>query len=301
MRLATILLAIALVLAASGTARAEDTLYTADGYAIGMTVSPSYPLETAAAVEQSALATLNGLPHGSELAWLHVLIETPAEVVEDCGGDTGTLACYGDDRIVLPGEQIMADAPVPFILAHEYAHHVLAHRRNDPWFASDWGPKRWASVMRVCPTVRSGQLFLDYWTIPAEAFAESYAAMLFPEVHWAWGYDRRLMPTDAARVAIRADVMQPWQGPTIERVSGRLARGAKRVTRLALPLDGDAKLSLRASRPVELTLLNGHRTLATAHGRRPRVTYSVCGQRRVTLRLRALAGATTYRLTTSRP
>jgi hypothetical protein len=40
----------------------------------------------------------------------------------------------------------------------------------------------------------------------------------------------------------------------------------------------------RASRPVELTLLNGHCTVATARGRRARVTYSVCRQRGLTLR-----------------
>jgi hypothetical protein len=78
--------------------------------------------------------------------------------------------------------------------------------------------------------------------------------------------------------------------PTIERSSGLLARGGKRVRRLVLPLDGDAKFSVRASRPVELALLNGRHKLATARGRRPRVTYSVCGQRRITLRLTALAG-----------
>ena len=94
---------------------------------------------------------------------------------------------------------------------------------------------------------------------------------------------------------------QPWQGPTVERVSGRLARGGKRVTRLVMPLDGDARFSVRASRPVELTLFNGHRAVATARGRGARVSYSVCGQRRLTLRLSARAGATTYRLTTSRP
>jgi hypothetical protein len=288
----------ALMLAGAPSAHADDTLYTAEGYAIGMRVSASY--DTGPALEQGVLTTLNGLIHGPELASLHVQIETPQEVARDCGA-ADALACYSADAMVVPGEQVADGPPVPFLVAHEYAHHVLAHRRNDPWFASDWGSKRWASVMRVCPAVRNGELFLGYWTIPAEAFAESYAAMLFPDIHYAWGYDLRLSPTAAAKAAIRADVMQPWLGPTVERSSGRLARGGRRAIRLVLPLDGNATFTVRASRPIELTLLNGRRAVATARGRRARVSYSVCGQRRLTLRVSAPAGATAYRLTTSRP
>jgi hypothetical protein len=296
--LATGAIAALLACAAAAPARADDTLYSAEGYAIGMHVSATYT--NAAELEQSALATLNGLLHGPELATLHVVIETPQEVARDCGSEDA-LACYGQDQMMVPGEQVADGPPVPFLVAHEYAHHILAHRRNDPWFASDWGAKRWASVMRVCPAVRGGELFLGYWTIPAEAFAESYAAMLFPDVHYAWGYDLRLTPTDAAKAAIRADVTQPWQGPTVTRVSGRLARGGRSAIRLVMPLDGNVSFSVSASRPVELTLLNGHRAVASSHGRRARVSYSVCGQRRLTLRLSAPTAAATYRLTTSRP
>jgi hypothetical protein len=299
-RLAAVAVAALLILAGSAPAAAaqEDTLYTAEGYAIGMRVSASY--DAGAALEQGVLATLNGLLHGPELANLRVVIETPEEVARDCGS-ADALACYGENEMLVPGVALADAPPVPFLIAHEYAHHILAHRRNDPWFASDWGAKRWASAMRVCPSVRGGELFLGYWTIPAEAFAESYAAMLFPDVHYTWGYDLRLTPTQAAKTAIRADVLQPWQGPTVERFSGRLARGGKRVTRIALPLDGDAKFSVSASRPVELALLNGRRVLASARGRRPRLSYSFCGRRRVTLRLSAPAGAASFRLTTSRP
>ena len=298
MRLVTTLLAGALALATAGTARAEDTLSTAEGYAIGVTVSPSYG--TTSSLEQDVLTTLNGLLHGPELATLHVTIETPQEVARDCGS-ADALACYGEDMLVVPGEQVADGPPVPFLVAHEYAHHILAHRRNDPWIARDWGPKRWSSAMRVCPAVRAGKLFLGYWTIPAEAYAESYAAMLFPEVHYAWGYAVRLFPNAAAQAAIRADVMQPWTGPTIERRSGRLARGRAQALRLSLPLDGNASLTVTAPRPVVITLLNGHRTVASSHGRRARVTFSVCGQRRLTLRIAAPQSGMAYALTMSRP
>jgi hypothetical protein len=298
MRLATVLLAIPLAFAPSGTARAEDTLYTAEGYAIGMTVSPSYG--TAPALEQDALTTLNGLLHGPELATLHVTIETPQEVAGDCGS-ADALACYREDQMVVPGEQVADGPPVPFLAAHEYAHHILAHRRNDPWFARDWGSKRWATTMRVCPAVRRGDLFLGYWTIPAEAYAESYAAMRFPDIHYAWGYAVRLFPDAAAQAAIRTDVTQPWTGPTIERRSGRLARDRIQALQLSLPLDGDVWLTVKAPRPVVITLLNGRRTVASAHGRRARVSFSVCGQRRLTLKLSAQRSGTAYALTMSRP
>ncbi len=163
--------------AQAAAAAPEDVLHTAEGYAIGMSLAQEYAGE--AAREQSVLTTLDGLLHGSELAYLHVIIETPQKVADDCGSPDA-VACYGDDTIVLPGEQVAGGPPLPFLLAHEYAHHILAHRRNDPWFASDWGSKGWASAVRVCPAVRTGQLFLGYWTIPAEAYAESYATMLFP-------------------------------------------------------------------------------------------------------------------------
>ncbi len=298
MRLAPIALTLTLALAAAAPARAEDTLYTAEGYAIGMSLAPEYAGDVAR--EQAVLATLNGILHGPELATLHVVIETPVAVAHDCGSPDA-LACYSDDTVTLPGDRVADGPPVPFVLAHEYAHHILAHRRNDPWFATDWGAKHWATTMRVCPAVRTGELFLGYWTIPAEAFAESYAAMLFPDIHYAWGYDLRLTPNEAARAAIRADVMQPWTGPTIERFAGRLPRGHAQARRVGLPLDGDASFAIKASRPLELTLLNGHRVVARAHGRRARIAYSVCGQRRLTLRLAAPQGGTAYSLTTSHP
>ena len=125
MRLATVLLAVPLALMMAGTARAEDTLYTAEGYAIGMTVSPAYG--TAPALEQDAMTTLNGLLHGPELATLHVTIETPQEVARDCGS-ADALACHGEDQMIIPGEQVADGPPVPFLVAHEYAHHILAHR-----------------------------------------------------------------------------------------------------------------------------------------------------------------------------
>jgi hypothetical protein len=71
--------------------------------------------------------------------------------------------------------------------------------------------------------------------------------------------------------------------------------------RLALPLDGNAVFAVKASRRVELVLLDGRSVVAKAHGRRARVTTSVCGQRRLTLRLGAPEASTSYSLTMSRP
>ena len=104
---------------------------------------------------------LGTLPHGSELGRLKLAIETPAEVVSACGGDDGVLACYlpSSRTMIVPGEQAQgSDAPVNYVMAHEYGHHLAAARSNAPLAAVTYGPKYWSSYERVCSRTADGRL-----------------------------------------------------------------------------------------------------------------------------------------------
>ena len=279
-------------------APAVQVLDTGDGYPVRIQVWPPYPSGSTA---QSVIGVLNGLSHDSEMGSLHVSVRTPADVEALCGSDA--LACYSDDTITLPGEQSPGAPPVAFLLAHEYAHHILQHRRNDPWPAGLWGPKRWASGLNVCRKVHQHQLLLGYSSIPSEAYAETFAMMRYPELHLPWYFTDLLAPDDAIEAAARADVVYPWRGPSTRTYRGRLPAGASRRVRVATPLDGSARFSTSGRADVVLELLAGRRVLARArpHGRTTRLNFTICGQRRLTLRLTAVRGGGRYALTVSRP
>jgi hypothetical protein len=95
--------------------------------------------------------------HGSELATVAIFQAPLDEVSLICVPDAG--GCYSPSRrfLVFPGDLgAGADADVA---AHELGHHVAASRRNDPWDANDWGPKRWATSVGVCGRVAQGTRF----------------------------------------------------------------------------------------------------------------------------------------------
>jgi hypothetical protein len=273
---------------------------TADGYHVRVCVSEAYASDPG--LVQSVADTLGAVTHGPELGLLSVSITTPAGVATGCVSRTA-LACYGGDRIVLPGELRAGSPPLTYLLAHEYGHHILAHRRNDPWPAQGWGTKRWASSLGVCPAAKRHELFLGYASMPGEAFAESFAMQQFPMLHLSWGYADLLAPDDLTAASIRADVLQPWTGPTARRYAGRLALGRSRSLRLAFPLDGTAKLTATGAVKLRLELLAGEKLVARAQPGRSgtKLSLTICGSRHLTARLTAVRGSGAYALTVSRP
>jgi hypothetical protein len=239
--------------------------------------------------------------HGPELGSLRVSLATPASLARMCGSPDA-LACYSENRIVLPAELRAGSPPLGYLLAHEYAHHILAHRRNDPWPADSWGTKRWATSLGVCPATRRRDLFQGYASMPCEAFAESFAMLEFPMLHLPWSYTDLLAPDDATRTAIRADVLHPWPGPTTRRYAGRLETRS-RTHRLSFPLDGSARLVASGAVKLRLELFAGSKLVARARPGRSgtTLTLTICGTRRLTARLTAVRGSGAYTLAVSRP
>ena len=109
--------------------------------------------------DQALVDFLGSLVHGPELGTLRVHVGAPAEITKICGGGR-VVACYavGASRMYVP-DQAVEGASLEYVLAHEYGHHIASWRSNAPWDAVDWGPKHWASAMRVCTYVRRGWLF----------------------------------------------------------------------------------------------------------------------------------------------
>jgi hypothetical protein len=180
------------------------------------------------------------------------VVATPDEVVAECGGADGTLACYDptSETMVVPGEQPddAEGVTVSYIVAHEYGHHVAANRTSRPFSALDYGPKYWASEQLVCLGTLQGLLApgdegFAYSSNPGEAWAETYAMLKYPTGR-EWAYTDRLTPTDAALKAARRDVVDPWERQKERRYHGRLGATSRRSFRFKLRLDGQLSLRL---------------------------------------------------------
>lgn len=160
------------------------------------------------------------LYHGSELPRVTIYQAPLDEVQQICGA--GSAGCYSPSRqiLVFPGDVgAGADADIG---AHEYAHHIAANRRNDPWDANDWGPKRWATVVGVCSRVAAGTAYpgdegAHYKLNTGEAFAEAYR-LLNIQRGGTWAnfpliVDPSFAPTPDSFAAALSDVQQPWTAP----------------------------------------------------------------------------------------
>lgn len=280
---------------------------TQDGTRVFVVLSPTYHYNPAAI--QSFVDFLAGLDHGGELGELRLVIETPEEIGRDCS--TEALACYTapGDILRVPGEDQAGEAPLPYVVAHEYGHHVAWHRSNAPFPAITFGPKRWASHERVCPGVAARrQVFFPgdegrhYFDNPGEGWAESFAQNFYAEnnrPNLPWRYSPLLTPDEASFRAVRADVKHPWRHRT-----GRAFKITHRyaVRTLSTPLDGVANIRVRAPRGTRVS------ARLVAHGRRlphGRVGqakgFLVCGPRVVSLRVTRTRGRGPVRVTVLRP
>jgi len=233
------------------------------GETVTVYASNSYPMDPA--LEQRWANFLGSLIHGSEISDVTVLLSTADQISRVCGADA--VACYSPQGGLLytPGDDPGSDLSAEAVIAHEYGHHVAAHRSNPPWEALAWGPKRWASTMQVCARTRKNELVpgaedpVHYMLNPGEGWAETYRVLNERKAGTAetpWDIvTQSLYPTDAALTAAQEDVTSAWAqaAPTTRTVA--LTR-TTRVRTLTVPtqLDGTLKVSLRPTRGLRLAV-----------------------------------------------
>jgi hypothetical protein len=271
-----------------------------------------YPQRDAAVAQQWA-DFFASLLHGPELASLDAYLLSASEVQRECG--PGALACYGRNRIIAPAEDPSFDVSAQSVVAHEYGHHVAAHRLDTPWDAIDYGTKRWASYEKVCSKTRKGLYYPGdeteehYFYNPGEGFAEAYRVLnerrlSLDEAPWDI-VTNELFPDDNALALIEQDVSTPWTKNTALTRTGSVSTSAKsRSFAVPTPLDGrfSVRLSSSAKATFRLDILSPTATrLAQATGRNASASTTVCGQRALKIRVTDVSGAGAFRLTISRP
>jgi hypothetical protein len=292
----------------------RNVYMTKDGTAIPITIASSFTGDPA--VAQTYADFLDTLPHGSELADLNVTIVPSAEVNADCGGQEGEsiLACYSDarQRMIVPGDlqATAAGVTASYVIAHEYGHHVAAHRSNAPLNAGDYGPKRWSSYELVCLKTDQRQLFpgneaIFYHQNPGENWAETYARLVYPQQPWS--FSSLLAPDTGAFVAARADVMQPWTTGVTRRFRGTFTAGGPgtRSFKVPLTLDGALKFTLsgpkQANNDLRIVSLGKVQAETHAPGSSDHLSYRIaCRQRRtetLTLKVLRRSGSGPFTLT----
>jgi hypothetical protein len=282
----------------------------ATGETLSIHLSQRLYAQTDTAAAQQWADLLARLVHGSELTSLEAYFLTAGEISNVCGREA--LACYGGDRLFAPATDPSMDLSAEAVATHEYGHHVAYHRRNDPWSAVNYGPKRWATYEEVCPKTRAGRLWPGaedqehYDRNPGEAWAETYRVLNerkqgLVEAPWQI-VTGSLYPNSAALTAAELDVTTPWKPSVSTRLSGSLTKKSRaRSFTVATPLDGRLGLSVRPARGERVGLdvyAPSAKRLAHA-GTNTSVT--ICGQRAVKVRVRRLSGAGAFRLSVAKP
>lgn len=281
---------------------------------MNVSVSNSYPVDEA--VGQGWADYFAGLVHGAELQLLHVFVATPAEVQATCGSQYA-IGCYGSNEMEMIGEPVFGIDPKE-VAAHEYGHHVAHNRVNPPWVAEDWGTKRWASYAGICARAAQGTAFpgdedAHYRLNPGEGFAEVYRALVDSKRGSAFDWstvDASFIPNQTALQAVEDDVLQPWTAPTGKTAQGRFTAGGPKLWTLALttPLDGllDVALSVPRSGFYNVSVLapDGRTVLATglwSGTDQKKLSYTICGQRSLQLRVTRVGVAGRFSIRYTQP
>jgi hypothetical protein len=284
-----------------------------DGEDVTVYLSKRYPEDDSVARRWAAF--FGGLPHGQELSLVKVYVAPLDEVRVMCF-DQEVIGCYGDQELVTVGETTGGMEPTS-IAAHEYGHHIAANRNNAPWTAVNWGTKRWASAMGICPRAAAGTAFpgdegLNYSLNPGEAFAESYRVLV--QTGGAGGaydwpiVDPSFRPSAEAIEAIRADVANPWTGPTTTTTHATFRGRKPWTTTIATPLDGDLSVRVRVpgggADDVTLLSSDGKRVLARGYWNSvggKEAHYRLCGTRSLVVRVSRGGSAARFTLRVAAP
>jgi hypothetical protein len=268
---------------------------------------------TDTAVAQQWADFFAGLLHGPELSTLDAYLATRREVQSECGA--GALACYGGNEMIAPAQDPGIDLSAESVIAHEYGHHVAAHRLNPPWEAIDTGTKRWASYQNVCLNTTKGNYYPGaededhYFVNPGEGFAEAYRVLnehLLGLQEAPWDIvTNDLYPDGNALALLEQDVTAPWTKPTALARSGSVtAKSSSRSFVISTPLDGTLSVKLRSSAKAtfRLNVLSPEaKSLGHGTGKNTSATATICGDRAVRVRVSRVTGSGAFRLAVSVP
>lgn len=289
----------------------EYTIST--GEKVSVFASNSFAMDPA--LEQRWADFLGALVHGPEISNVTVLLSTPGQIVRFCGLDA--VACYSpqDSLLYTPGDDPAADLSAEAVITHEYGHHIAANRSDAPWSAVAWGPKRWSSTIQVCARTRKKELYpgaedpAHYEENPGEGWAETYRVLnerKAGKAETSWDIvSQALYPTDAALAAAEQDVTSPWAqaAPATSTVAFTRRTRVRSVT-VHTPLDGTLRVSLRPSKGLRLaadlyasSTRVGHVVTSSSVTR----ATTICGARSYRIRVQALKGQGSVRLTLSKP
>ena len=204
------------------------------------------------------------------------------------------LACYsaGERRMYIPdrdpGSGALPASRATTRSRTEYGHHIANFRSNAPFPGAGTSARSTGPATSSCAWVRTRACTSrairgrTTSTIPAEAFADSYAHL--PENGFSnvpWQFNERLRPDAGAFAALRRDVLDPWRGSTRKVVRGSLnSRHRSRTTSFRTSLDGTVDLRLRgpASANFDIGIYDGSRLISRTRtaGSRDHLRLTVC-------------------------
>jgi hypothetical protein len=275
---------------------------TPSGAHVRVLLSSSFTPDPSTA--QSYADFVDGLLHRSEINRVTIYVMRIAEIPNECGNRA--VACYDSrsETIFTPGENPSDGSyTIEDVLTHEYGHHVANNRSDAPWSALVHGTKRWSSHLNVCHYERLGLLGGEYATDPGEGFAEAYRVT--NGGLWQGLVVSLFDPNPATRKLVRRDVLHPWRHRTTTRYleSVRDQRSTGRTFKT--PLDGRLRITARGPRRSGIGLylrLHGRTVRRSIRpGAKQRLSYLICGQRRLRFALHGRRGGGRVRVRVTRP